>query len=68
MSSIPEQVLSLARVVRDEGGRALLVGGCVRDRGDEQARRKTGTSKSMELSLQGSGRSWNVFGPVKRSG
>jgi len=32
MSSVPEQVLSLARVIRDEGGRALLVGGCVRDR------------------------------------
>ena len=32
MSSVPEQVLSLARVIHDEGGRALLVGGCVRDR------------------------------------
>ena len=32
MSSVPEQVLSLARAIRDEGGRALLVGGCVRDR------------------------------------
>ena len=30
-SRIPEKVLRLARVVRDEGGRALLVGGCVRD-------------------------------------
>src|SRR6266404_187148 len=28
---IPEQVLSLAKAVRREGGRALLVGGCVRD-------------------------------------
>src|SRR6185503_1598888 len=28
---IPEQVLEIARAVRDEGGRALLVGGCVRD-------------------------------------
>jgi tRNA nucleotidyltransferase (CCA-adding enzyme) len=31
MAEIPEKVLSLARAVRDEGGRALLVGGCVRD-------------------------------------
>ncbi len=31
MSAIPEKVISLARVVRDSGGRALLVGGCVRD-------------------------------------
>jgi tRNA nucleotidyltransferase (CCA-adding enzyme) len=29
--NIPEQVLALAASVRDEGGRALLVGGCVRD-------------------------------------
>ncbi len=28
---IPEQVLDIARAVRDQGGRALLVGGCVRD-------------------------------------
>src|SRR5207247_1843354 len=28
---IPEQVLNLAKTVRGEGGRALLVGGCVRD-------------------------------------
>src|SRR5258708_6343335 len=28
---IPEQVLNLAEAVRSEGGRALLVGGCVRD-------------------------------------
>lgn len=27
----PPQVLEIARAVRDEGGRALLVGGCVRD-------------------------------------
>ncbi len=31
MSSIPEKVLALARAVGDTGGRALLVGGCVRD-------------------------------------
>ncbi|HEV7744835.1 MAG TPA: HD domain-containing protein [Pyrinomonadaceae bacterium] len=31
MSPIPEKVLSLAEAVRAEGGRALLVGGCVRD-------------------------------------
>jgi len=29
--SIPEKVVSLATTVRDAGGRALLVGGCVRD-------------------------------------
>lgn len=28
---IPEKVLRLARAVKEEGGRALLVGGCVRD-------------------------------------
>lgn len=28
---VPEKILRLARRVRDEGGRALLVGGCVRD-------------------------------------
>ena len=28
---IPDQVLEIARAVRDKGGRALLVGGCVRD-------------------------------------
>jgi tRNA nucleotidyltransferase (CCA-adding enzyme) len=31
MTAIPDKVLSLAKIVRDEGGRALLVGGCVRD-------------------------------------
>src|SRR5436309_15549474 len=31
MSEIPEKVLALARAVREAGGRALLVGGCVRD-------------------------------------
>ena len=31
MPEIPEKVLSLARVIHDAGGRALLVGGCVRD-------------------------------------
>jgi tRNA nucleotidyltransferase (CCA-adding enzyme) len=28
---VPEKILRLARVVRDAGGRALMVGGCVRD-------------------------------------
>ena len=31
MSGFPDRVIQLARAVRDEGGRALLVGGCVRD-------------------------------------
>ena len=31
MTEIPSQVLEIARALRDEGGRALLVGGCVRD-------------------------------------
>ena len=31
MFPIPEKVLALARASRDAGGRALLVGGCVRD-------------------------------------
>ena len=31
MSAIPEKVLALARAVKTAGGRALLVGGCVRD-------------------------------------
>lgn len=31
-SKIPEKVLKIARAVSDAGGRALLVGGCVRDR------------------------------------
>src|SRR2546422_1751736 len=31
MSAIPDKVLSLAKTIRDAGGRALLVGGCVRD-------------------------------------
>jgi len=31
-SPIPEKILRLARAVRDAGGRALMVGGCVRDR------------------------------------
>jgi tRNA nucleotidyltransferase (CCA-adding enzyme) len=30
-SQVPEKVLKLARIVRAAGGRALLVGGCVRD-------------------------------------
>jgi tRNA nucleotidyltransferase (CCA-adding enzyme) len=29
---VPAKILALARAVRDAGGRALLVGGCVRDR------------------------------------
>ena len=32
MSEIPEKVLQLSRAIADQGGRALLVGGCVRDR------------------------------------
>src|SRR5215207_8826779 len=28
---LPQTVISLARAIHDEGGRALLVGGCVRD-------------------------------------
>jgi tRNA nucleotidyltransferase (CCA-adding enzyme) len=31
MSAIPTQVLEIARAIRSERGRALLVGGCVRD-------------------------------------
>jgi tRNA nucleotidyltransferase (CCA-adding enzyme) len=31
MSSVPEKVINLAQAVRAAGGRALLVGGCVRD-------------------------------------
>lgn len=31
MPEIPEKVLSLARAIHEAGGRALLVGGCVRD-------------------------------------
>ena len=31
MSDIPQKVMSLATAVRAAGGRALLVGGCVRD-------------------------------------
>jgi len=31
MSSLPEKVVAIAGAVRDAGGRALLVGGCVRD-------------------------------------
>lgn len=31
MSAIPDRVTNLARAVQAEGGRALLVGGCVRD-------------------------------------
>src|SRR5262249_21153048 len=31
MAAIPKQVIALAEAVRDSGGRALLVGGCVRD-------------------------------------
>ena len=31
MASVPDKVINLARAVHAEGGRALLVGGCVRD-------------------------------------
>ena len=31
-SPVPEKILRLARAVREAGGRALMVGGCVRDR------------------------------------
>lgn len=31
-SGVPEKILRLARAVREAGGRALMVGGCVRDR------------------------------------
>jgi tRNA nucleotidyltransferase (CCA-adding enzyme) len=31
MVAIPDQIIHLAEAVRDRGGRALLVGGCVRD-------------------------------------
>jgi tRNA nucleotidyltransferase (CCA-adding enzyme) len=31
MSQLPEKVIALAHAIRDQGGRALLVGGCVRD-------------------------------------
>ena len=31
MQNLPNKILKLAQAVRDEGGRALLVGGCVRD-------------------------------------
>lgn len=31
MQNPPDKVIALAQAVRDEGGRALLVGGCVRD-------------------------------------
>ena len=30
-AQIPEKILKLARALADAGGRALLVGGCVRD-------------------------------------
>ena len=31
MAELPEKVISLSRAIHDAGGRALLVGGCVRD-------------------------------------
>src|SRR6476620_7030618 len=31
MSEVPEKILELAKAVHSRGGRALLVGGCVRD-------------------------------------
>src|SRR5437867_1462571 len=32
MSEVPERILQVAQTIHAEGGRALLVGGCVRDR------------------------------------
>ena len=32
MPELPEKVVALSRAIRDAGGRALLVGGCVRDK------------------------------------
>jgi tRNA nucleotidyltransferase (CCA-adding enzyme) len=32
MHEVPEKVIALAHAIRDAGGRALLVGGCVRDK------------------------------------
>jgi len=31
MRHVPEQIIKLAKLVKDSGGRAMLVGGCVRD-------------------------------------
>ena len=31
MEKIPEKVIALASAIKESGGRALLVGGCVRD-------------------------------------
>ncbi len=31
MTQLPQKVVELAKAMRDAGGRALLVGGCVRD-------------------------------------
>lgn len=31
MTKAPDKILTLARAIRDDGGRAMLVGGCVRD-------------------------------------
>ncbi len=31
MAQVPEKVIALSRAIQDAGGRALLVGGCVRD-------------------------------------
>lgn len=47
MSGIPEKILELARQVRSLGGRALLVGGCVRDRLME------GTPKDWDVEVYG---------------
>ena len=47
MISVPENVIALARAVSDAGGRALLVGGCVRD---ELMQR---TAKDWDLEVYG---------------
>src|SRR5436190_2347683 len=31
MATLPQKIIDLAEAVRDAGGRAMLVGGCVRD-------------------------------------
>jgi len=31
MQNLPEKILKLAEIVKESGGRAMLVGGCVRD-------------------------------------
>ena len=31
MTNIPEKIIKLAETIKQNGGRAMLVGGCVRD-------------------------------------